>query len=404
MALTLEELSSAVQNEAAFRLRQRLQPVGGPGDKLFPPTYPGERAPKHIFEQRRVDGADIVTVLIDSVQSSANRHEEALLALARTKRIDLPYLSVDFSGSAVPEIGEITSLDAPHRIFDAILRDSRLGDQPLMQSELGKALQLATAANAGAVFDHSPTALLFGAWNSTGEGGGLGAKFPRVFVSEIVGVNVPTNGDGKGELVSAGRRPGSRIDPLGILKGVQVFKGSTGWDVREQKGFKKARPSEINHGNIAPSVQDLGVTMDYAEHTVVIGFAGLRRLRFGGGERDVAARTTLAALGLVAHLAQRREGYALRSRCELVPEGRQALELVRFDGKADDVALDLDDAIALHAEAVQWARRAGFTYDASPVRLVPQDKLVEIVRQSRALALSGKGGEAESEEAANASA
>jgi len=31
-----------------------------------------------------------------------------------------------------------------------------------------------------------PTALIFGAWNSTGEGGGLGAKFPRAIVSEII--------------------------------------------------------------------------------------------------------------------------------------------------------------------------------------------------------------------------
>lgn len=404
MSLSITDLSTAVGRDAAFRMRQRLQPVGGAGDKVFPPTYPGEgrEGPQHVFEIRRLEGESVATVLLDSPQSSANRHEEVELELARSGRIELPYMTVDFSSTAVPEIGEITSLDAPHRIYDAILRDSLLDGVPLMQSDVGKALQLATSANAAAIFEHSPSSLLFGAWNSTGEGGGLGAKFPRAFVSEIVGVNVPVRDDRNGNMTTEGRRTGSRIDPLGVLKGVQVFKGPTGWDTKDQKGFKKSKPSEINHGNIAPSVSALGVTMDYAEQTVVIGFAGLRRLRFGGGERDAAARTVLAALGLVTYLALRESGYALRSRCELVPDGRRPLELVRFDGSTNDIDLDLDGAVALYADAVRSARRVGFTYSAMPIRLVPQEKLVEIVRQSRALALAGKGGETEETTSAGA--
>jgi CRISPR-associated protein Csb1 len=301
---------------------------------------------------------------------------------------------VDFSGTEVPEVGEITSLDAPHRVFDAILRDSQLDGIPLMKSELGHALQLATIAHAGAIFEASPTALLFGAWNSTGEGGGLGAKFPRCYVSEIVGIGVPVVEIAGRDPESAGRRPGSRIDPLGILKGVPVFKGPTDWDSKARPGYKKSKPSEINHGNIAPSIDDLGVTVDYAEHTVVVSFAGLRRLRFGSPEKDAAARTALAALGLVAHLAQVRQGYALRSRCDLIPEGDAPLELVRFDGTVDSLAVTYDDAIRLYSEAVAAARAAGFTVKAEPVPLVPQEKLVYLVKQSRELALAGKGGEA----------
>ena len=135
---------------------------------------------------------------------------------------------------------------------------------------------------------------------------------------------------------TSGRRTGSRIDPLGVLRKVEVFKGADGWDVNQHRagqGAKKARPSEINHGNIAPSVQPLGITCDYAEHTAVISFAGLRRLGFGGGERDLAGRTLLAALGLVALAEQDARGYALRSRCDLVCEGRAPLELVHADGQ-----------------------------------------------------------------------
>src|SRR5690348_15475758 len=96
-------LASAVAEHAALRRRQRLQPVGGRGDKIFPPTYPpsdemkrlvGEpnAPPRHVFERRRVDGAELWCALIDSVQSQANRLEEALLAAVRDRPMELPYL------------------------------------------------------------------------------------------------------------------------------------------------------------------------------------------------------------------------------------------------------------------------------------------------------------------------
>ena len=39
--LTLEVLRSAVTGTAAFRSRTTLQPAGGEGTKVFPPTYAG---------------------------------------------------------------------------------------------------------------------------------------------------------------------------------------------------------------------------------------------------------------------------------------------------------------------------------------------------------------------------
>ena len=59
-------LTLAVNAHAALRRRQRLQPVGGKGDKIFPPTYPEERrgaGPRHVFERRRIDGAEVWCVL-----------------------------------------------------------------------------------------------------------------------------------------------------------------------------------------------------------------------------------------------------------------------------------------------------------------------------------------------------
>ena len=180
------KLADAVERDAALRRKQILQPVGGKNDKIFPPTYPEERrgqGPRHVFERRRLNGREAWCVLVDSVQSQANRLEEALLGALREGAIRLPYVTVDFSEAGLTGITEITSLEAPHRVYDAILRDSSLNGQPFMKGELGIRLAEAKLGNATALLETSPTALLLGAWHSTGEGGGFGAKFPRCLVS-----------------------------------------------------------------------------------------------------------------------------------------------------------------------------------------------------------------------------
>lgn len=413
MSLSLPAMRSAIAEHAAFRRRQRLQPMGGAGDKVFPPTYPGDgrnAPPQHVFERRRVPGKDqdVWCVLLDSVQSQANRLEETLLQAARSGTIPLPMVVVDFAGAGLGELTSISSLEAPHRIFDAILRDSMLDGTPFMASPLGRNLQLATVREATAIFEVSPSALIFGAWNSTGEGGGLGAKFPRCLTSEIMGVAAPVEEtrDRAGDVSvrSAGRRTGSRIDPLGILRSVPVYKSKTGWDIDKNalgKDAKPARPSEINHGNIAPTVTPLGVTFDYAEHIAVLSLAGLRRLSFGAEERNDAARSMLASLALLALLEQERQGYSLRSRCELVVERPAELELVHGDGSIEPVDVNLDDARKIYRETFDAAKKAGFALSAEPMRLTPQPKLVKIVQMSREAALRGEGGE---ESAADATA
>jgi len=351
------------------------------------------------------------------------------LLAAISDGVSIPHIVVDFSQAKLDGITRITSLDAPHRVYDAILRDSSLGSQPFMKTAVGQRLTKVKADDASTLLEVSPTALLFGAWNSTGEGGGLGAKFARCLISEIVAINVPVELKEQRqsptaylvqaadrllpvEPVTSGRRPGSRIDPLGILNKIKIYQAkdnSNDWTPKEEqaatkgankepvlysgKSGKPGRASLINHGNIKPSVTSLGITCDYLEHNFVLSFAALRRLRFGGGERDAAGRSLLAALGLVALAEQDARGYALRSRCDLVCEGRAPLEIVHPDGTTDPITLDRKAAHALYTTAFEAAKEAGFTLSAHPLVLTPQDKLVEIVRRSQELALAGAGGE-----------
>jgi len=348
-----------------------------------------------------LNGQDIWCVLIDSPQSQANRLEECLLETI-SDGLPIPHVVVDFSAAGLDGITRVTSLDAPHRVYDAILRDSLLGKEPFMESAMGQRLAKAKPGDASALLEVSPTALLFGSWHSTGEGGGLGAKFARCLTSEIVGVGVPVEEvlanqrTGEIEVRTSGRRTGSRIDPLGVLRKVEVFKGESGWATTDKvagRKAKKVRPSEINHGNIAPTIQALGVTCDYAEHTFVLSFAALRRLRFGDEKRTTAGRTLLAALGLLALTEQDVRGYALRSRCDLVCDGRAPLDVVHPDGSTSPIDLSRDGARQFYQQAYDAAMGAGIPLSGEPLRLAPQQKLVDIVRRSQELALSGAGGE-----------
>ena len=419
MTLTVSGLRDAIAHDAAFRRVRRLQPVGGAGDKIFPPTYPAPATrrgdpPRHVFERRRVDGREAWCVLIDSVQSQANRLEEALLSASEEEALPLPYVTVDFRGTGLEPLERITSLDAPHRVYDAILRDSLLGDEPFMRSREGLRLAAAKPSDATALLEISPTALLFGAWHSQGEGGGLGAKFPRALVSEIMGVDAPVDevvtNQRTGETAprTAAQRTGSRIDPLGVLKNVKIYRSrqdDRDWTPREseaarnasgpilfsRKGDRAGKPSVINHGNVTPSVEPLGVTCAYVEHRAAITLAGLRRLRFGSDDRNAAGRALIAALGLVALAEQDARGYALRSRCDLVCDGSAPLELVRADGATEAIDLGREHARALYEDAHAQATSAGFQFQS--ITLKPQAKLVEIVRRSRELALEGSGGD-----------
>lgn len=428
--LTLDQLTKLVDGEAvAIRGHAKLAPAGGAGDKVFPPTHSVEdrrRDPgaKYAREKRvAADGSIVDCVLLDSVQSQANRMEEALQGLWKSEKIVLPVITVDLSKVA-PDVGEVTSLSAPHRIADALLRDSLHEGTFFRLSSLGRSFTDASPRQAAALFKTCPTGLIFGIWDSTGPKGGLGAKFARALSSEIVAVDV-----------AFGTKTESRIDPTGIVKdSATIFvakerdaDGNATWttDVMQAepidpakppqgpadvglvkkwgKKEKAGKPSAIVHGNIAPSITELagGVTMRYAEQTVVLSLAGLRRLGFGGAA-DTAARTVLAALALLAVVAMEQRGHDLRSRCLLVPippDGALRLEAVARDGRTTPISLDLDEALRLYSNAVaalpkalaftNWGNDEPLQPGKALATLVPSEKLSYLITESRRLAGSG---------------
>ncbi|MDQ7828650.1 MAG: type I-U CRISPR-associated RAMP protein Csb1/Cas7u [Armatimonadota bacterium] len=402
--LSVEVLKSAVKGAAAaFRCRRRLLPAGGPGEKVFPPTFAGA---VYAIEQRRIPGRDgpVTCVLLDSVQSQANRMELALQEAVDAGRIRIPLVVVDFTeydptgdleaderaGRLIDRVGKITSLQVPHRLADATLRYSELDGVPFRKSDKGKALNTVSPTNATPLFELCPTALLFGMWDSTGPKGGLGAKFERAMVSEIVGVGVEV-----GDL-----RRGVRRDPLGTSRDVTVIPSEDRTEFRVAEGRNRGvRPSKLGLASVPfPKQTDQktrenyydGVTIEYAEQTTTLSLICLRRLRFPlngqppQDEVDVAARTVLAALGLCAATLAFEAGADLRSRCLLWPDGPTVWELLARPGaEPERFSLTGETAIALLKEAVRQAKEKGLPWPDEPVVLKPSEELVKLARLSQ---------------------
>ena len=348
---------------------------------------------KYAVEERQVGDRVVTTVLLDSVASQANRAELALLEGWEAEELSFPVPYVDFTGeSDVEDLGRITVLEAPHRLADAIFRDSLLGGTLFRLSDVGRAITEARPGNATDLFRYAPTALLFGQWDSTGPKGGLGSKFQRAYVSEIVGLDA-----------QVGRKVGSRIDPLQIEKAsASVYEHANPDEVwtldeaeaaKDTKGKAKlagggGRPSEINHGNIAPSIdsQAGGVTISEARQTAVLSLAALRRLRFAGESREaeVAARTAVAALGVAAIAYGYEADHDLRSRCLLIPQHPPVIEMVGRDGGSPEtVSVDRESAARLVSEASARAARSGIPWERDEIVLRPAPKLIELLRRSR---------------------
>lgn len=160
----------------AIVCKQALESVEGPSSVIFPPSYAGRKKgdPPTYNISTFTDGRNICA--IDSVQSQANRIESAFL--------DEPYRSLVRRVSVKARLAqgiekEFDVLEAPHRLADAVLTFSNLGE---------------TAKEAFEAFRHapehiarlSPMSLLLGAWDVRR----TGVKIPRAFTSRIDAYNV----------------------------------------------------------------------------------------------------------------------------------------------------------------------------------------------------------------------
>ena len=397
----IEELYKKIQsgiegNYSGIRAITRLGVAGGQTDKVFPPTY---MEGKYALETRLVDGKEIQTVLLDSVQSQANRMERALLkrflplSSRKGNEFGIPLLTIKFGDIVKERGGILTVLDVPHGVADAIFRDSRLNGVDFRESDIGKQIFSSRQSDATGLFKYCPTALIFGMWDSHSGGGVDIAKFPRIIYSEIVGFDA-----------RLGNRVSSRIDPLGIKANAgPIYEGEKSeWTLDEAEAKKnknsepikygKGRPSDIGHSNIPPQIEEGkgGVTISYALQTSVISFAALRRLRFpdkeGRHEKDSVVQTLLALLALYSMTLLKEEGYDLRSRCFLVPLENTHYEMIKDTlDQVEVLPINSESAYRLLNFSYEKCKEQGIEWEGQQIELVPSSKLLKLIEQSREL-------------------
>ena len=427
--LTHEVLREAMDGGANYlRFKTRLQPADGPGGKVHPPTYAGpegtdrsEVARYHIEERHR-DGGTIIAAVLDSVPSQANRAEVALLEANQDGLIAIPIVEADFSGNGGESAdydgirpGRLTALETSHRVADATFRECKIDGEWFRESPVGRAIFSSNERDAADMYRHCPTVLVFGEWDSMGGDASRGHKFERRMVSEIVAMDVVV-----------GRSSSSRLDPLKIESTAPIYKneahaidaGESPWttDVDGAEKDSKGKPvlygsgkgkgkiSGLGLSNVTPSIAagsdgELsgtgGVTFSYAEQSTVIALNAIRSLRFPRHpEAALDARTAIAALALAASVLRDAQGYALRSRCLLVPDGPPQVELVDAFGSARKFApVKPDSAAQTLRLAVDATESAGLAWQAEPVVLVPSDNLRRAVRQRKATDVEELAGE-----------
>lgn len=290
-------------------------------------------------------------VQIDSVGSFANRIESELAELHV-----LPEITTTVAGRT------LSVHQLPHRIYDAILRDSLLNGTPWRQSTIGQAVLNGNLNNANNLYTYAPLTLLLGGWDSHGGDAGTGAKIARSVSCEIWGYGVQT-----------AKHCTQRIDPLKITSASEKHSVVDGILSPDPSGKK---PSELGHGDVPGSVEK-GVFIERIEFSGAISLSRLGRYHFPTEDgniipaRDDAARSVLVQIALlgIVHVLDRLD---LRSGCELFTTSREAYQINADGSKAP---IDLPNSTTQLLESISNAERQGLHFASEPVRLVAGEAL-----------------------------
>jgi CRISPR-associated protein Csb1 len=375
---------TAARWASALRLRCRLQPAGGPGAKVMPPTYAGDSGPTYITERRRIADTEHDCVLLDGSASEANRIESLIGEGVRSGEIPLPTIEVNQK-----EFGRRSGLDFSHRCFDSWIEDAHLDGQRFGESEIFKRLSSSPSRHSlTAMIETFPVGILLGCWASRKKDPQGTTRLARILTSEILAVDAVM-----------GSRPASRIDCHHVSSAVKLTRTADtsidrfeiATDPADGKPRKDAEnPSTFGYGNVTPSFASHGgITMGYAIQTAIVSLPALRECGFPDDdgqrntERDVAGRMMLATLALRMLALQVEHGYDLRSGCLLVPGEEPTIELVGRLGRtvASWTLIDLHTNRLLD-QAIAAGRKHGLLWDGQRVALQASEVQLALLRQS----------------------
>lgn len=348
-----------------------LQAAAGSHASIAPAKFVDRSTSVFAFETRFVDGEPVEVALIDSKQSSLNRGEAAVMQdihAGHPVMSRIPRIVVDYG-----EGNTLSDLDLPHRFADGHVRAGLIDGAPATQDERYRAVRNSSQADASALLNTAPSALVFGGWDSTRKTNQL--RLRSALVGEVIGVLADQSVSGDKQ---QSHRGGARVDSLAMSVQLDPADLSSLIDAQEEElspklveklrgEVRKAKKgavlsgSSLGLGGIPPSMESLGgVSCRRIIRSWVLSFATLRQLRFGGSaEADVAARALLAAFALATLTRAERELY-LRANCDLVETAAPVVTLDERHGNKrllDPLTVEEADQVLL--EAMDAAERLG---------------------------------------------
>jgi CRISPR-associated protein Csb1 len=324
--------ATTLTGPVALHVRQNLLPVEGKGAVIFPPTY----ADIGYNIDTLSDGSRVAT--IDSVGSQANRMEPIFKVApegmpANPLAALVPQISI-----AVDDGNRVSILEAGHRLGDAFVRCSEIGE------ECGTAFKsYLKNGDATEIAKLSPTSLVFGVWDSRD----TSAKLPRIVQSVVRAWNVE-------ELTRS-----AQYSPPVDYAELAVFSEE---EKAKQEGDPKSPLAKRGFVHV-PAGKALGgvIARGPIVREVTVNLVALRRLNVGENGPKLCQYVLGLALVAATHPG---DGF-LRQGCLLVPDPSTPADwkAVQRDGNRVAVEVTQDSSLA-------YATKAAASFGVNPARTV----------------------------------
>ena len=286
----------------SITLTEPLEPSGGPGAVIFPPTYarePGKIPHPYAISTLRDDlapeaaaaqGCEANICDLDTVGSQANRMEPAFAEPPLSSLVPQRVIRAGSTSVNLLEIG--------HRVADGAVRFSALSDLA------AKAIAAFGIENdASALARLAPTSLLFGFWDSRD----TMLRFPRIVASTIRATNVAALNR------SAQFNPAFDPSEIKLTEMDQSAPPHDDKDPLSQQGLRSA-PAVDTHGGVRVFGQ---ITRRTEINLVAIRSIAAVKAGKVDPTETIKLRRYLFGLSLVAGRVQ--SAYNLRQGCLLVP-------------------------------------------------------------------------------------
>lgn len=343
----------SLDKPSGIEIMQKLLPTEGV--TVAPPTYDDPLE----LHKRLVDGKVKTVIELDSVGSSANRIEEVFQQLYEAEgsasKYPLPVSSTTVTADGLER--KITTLEMPHRLFDAWLRNSETADGSIFE-ESPQGIEIIRADNnkLDSILEASAHDLLFGSWDAHRTGPNGQVRIARSLSTTVIGI-LPEDATPEGDIALTNRGASRSTDSFDFTHKVlaaRVDPFNLAQDSEAAKNKEQKKLSEQGLSSIPPQRSGWRVAIESGKFIGYLNFPSLRRLGFEKYDSE-DVRVVLALLGLYGVVLRSSYGWDLRSNTRMKAAGPLEFKVTYGDGRTEDLNVPVADLEAMLNEAIKKA-------------------------------------------------